>query len=169
MKKKKKGFLKRARPGTEMELPITAMADVFTVILVFLLKSFASSSVNITPSKDMLLPSAHAEEAVIEALKVEISQTAVSVEGQPVTSLETFRTIASDKQQNGSIKSLSTALERERKRQLLIAQSNTDVKVDSKIMVIADKRVPYSTIKAVLASAAVNGYTDFKLAVQKGE
>jgi biopolymer transport protein ExbD len=43
------------------------------------------------------------------------------------------------------------------------------VKVDPKILVIADQRAPYQTIKSVLASAAVHGYTDFKLAVVKGE
>jgi hypothetical protein len=52
---------------------------------------------------------------------------------------------------------------------LLIAKANTDVKVDSKVVVIADQRVPYITIKSVLASAAVQGYTDFKLAVVRGD
>ena len=39
----------------------------------------------------------------------------------------------------------------------------------SPIIVIADQRAPYSTVKSVLASAALNGYTDFKLAVVRGE
>ena len=54
------------------------------------------------------------------------------------------------------------ALERERQRELLIAKTNSDVKIDPKIMIVADQRAPYITIKSVLASAALNGYTDFK-------
>lgn len=169
MSKKKKGFLKRARNNTEMELPITAMADIFTVILVFLLKSYATSAVNITPSKGMMMPSAYADEANLEAIRVEVTEAAVAIEGEPVAQLTGFQATAGDKQKNGTMKSLENAFEKARKRQLLIAQANADVKVDAKILVVADRRTPYSTLKSVLASAAVHGYTDFKLAVVRGE
>ena len=86
-----------------------------------------------------------------------------------MSSLVNYRFEKADIQQNGSVKDLSAALERERKRQLLIAEKNSDVKVDAKVMIIADQKVPYSTIKAVLASAAINGYTDFKLATTRSD
>ena len=162
---KKKTFTKRREMNGEMELQITSMADIFTILLVFLLKSYSTSAVNISPGKDMMLPSAMASETVIEALKVEVSETTVQVEGKPVASLRKFLFDKADIQGNGSSKQLAEALATERKRQVLIAQSNYDVKVDPKIVIIADQRVPYMTIKSVLASAAINGYTDFKLAV----
>lgn len=166
---KKNGLIKNRAQSEDMSLQITSMADIFTILLVFLLKSFATSAVNITPTKGMLLPEAHAGETSVEALKVEISQEGVLVEGQPAAVLKQFAFEATDLQPNNVSQSLSKALERERQRQLLIAKANTDVKVDAKIMVIADQRAPYGTIKSVLASAAVNGYTDFKLAVVKGD
>ena len=156
---------KEAPLNGEMSLNITAMADIFTILLVFLLKSYATGAANISPSVGMKMAEAVGGTAPVEALKVEVSPTAVQVEGNPVASLEAFRFPASDIQDNGSSKQLAAALEKERKRQLLIAQSNNEVKVDSKIIVIADQRTPYSTLKAVLASAALHGFTDFKLAV----
>lgn len=161
------GKKKGKKPSGEMALNITSMADVFTIILVFLLKSFATSSMNVNPSSGLSLPIANADEATFEALKVEISATAVLVEGKPMVTLKDYRFDPKDLGQNGTSVSLSGALEKERKRQLLIAGKNEDVKVDSKILIISDKKVPYSTLKAILASAAVNGYTDFKLAVVK--
>ena len=152
-----------------MALQITSLADIFVILLVFLLKSFATSAVNLSPSQGMLLPEAQAAEASIEALKVEITETAVSVEGQPVAELKNFRFEPSDLQQNGFSQALSKTLDRERQRQLMIAKANSDVKVDPKILVVSDQRVPYVTVKSVLASAALNGYTDFKLAVVKGD
>jgi len=166
---KKKSLFKKHRQSEEMALQITSMADIFTILLVFLLKSYATSAVNIAPTSGMQLPSAQAGEATVEALKVEISQSAVQVEGKPVASLKDFKFEGTDIQGNGTSKSVSSALERERQRQILIAKNNSDVKVDAKIMVIADQRTPYSTVKSVLASAALNGYTDFKLAVVKPE
>lgn len=165
----KKSLFKRRHQTDEMSLQITSLADIFVILLVFLLKSFATGSVNLTPTQGLLLPEAHAAEATVEALKIEISETAVSVEGQPAASLKGFRFAASDLRQNGASGALSKVLERERQRQLMIARTNSDVKVDPKILVVSDQRTPYSTVKSVLASAALSGYTDFKLAVVKGD
>lgn len=165
----KSKFMKKRHLNEEMSLQITSMADIFTILLVFLLKSYATSAVNLTPTQGMLLPEAHAGEAAVEALKVEISRDTIQIEGQPVTKLENFKFESGDLKANGSSFSLSKVLDRERQRQLLIAKNNSDVKVDPKIMIVADQRAPYSTIKSVLASAALNGYTDFKLAVVRAE
>ncbi len=169
----KKGFLKKRRKLNEdMSLQITSMADIFTILLVFLLKGYSTGAVNITPTKGLMLPSSVDAVAAVEALKIEISENAVQVEGQPVSTLKAFEFDAADLVVNGNSstsKSLGAVLERERKRQLLIAQNNPDVKIDAKVMLIADQRVPYETIKSVLASAALQGYTDFKLATIKPE
>lgn len=147
----------------EMSLQITSMADIFTIILVFLLKSY--SSVSISPSTGVTIPMAVAEAPQIEALKVEISSNAVLVESKPIEELDHFQFPTEDLLQNHSSKVVSHSLETERKRQQLIAEANPNVKPDSKILIIADQKTPYSTLKTVLASAALNGYTDYKLVV----
>lgn len=167
---KKKGFKKGGKgKSVQTALNITAMADIFTIILVFLIKSFTSGSVNLTPSPGLLMPDAQAATADVEALKLEVSNSAVLVENIPAAALKEFRFDGKDLEKSGASRSLMSALEKERKRQMIIAQANPDVKVNSKILIVADKRVPYATIKSVLASAAVNGFTDFKLAVVRHE
>ncbi|MDR3607394.1 MAG: biopolymer transporter ExbD [Oligoflexia bacterium] len=165
----KSKFARKRTESDEMSLQITSMADIFTILLVFLLKSYAASAMTVTPSAGMSLPQAFGQDSAIDALKVEISEKSVNVEGQSVATLEGYRFNQSDIQANGTSQSLSKALDRERQRQVLIAKANSDVKVDPRIIVISDRHVPYSTVKSVLASAALNGYTDFKLAVVKGE
>jgi biopolymer transport protein ExbD len=166
---KKSPFKTARRESDEMSLQITSMADIFTILLVFLLKSYTTGAMAINPSNGVKLPSAIVGESNIEALKVEISDTAVEVEGKPVATLDHYIFSRDDVEPNGASNALNHALEIERKRQVLIAQSNSEVKVDSKIIVVADQHVPYQTIKTVLASAALQGYTDFKLAVVRGE
>ena len=165
----KKALFKSKRPNEEMALQITSMADIFTILLVFLLKSYTTSAMTINPSAGVQLPNAQIGEANIDALKIEVSDSGVQIEGKSIATLTHFEFDKQDLQPNGSSLSLNGALEMERKRQVLIAQSNTDVKVDSKIIVVADQHVPYQTLKTVLASAALQGYTDFKLAVVRGE
>ena len=167
--KKSNPFLKKRKMNEEMTIQITSMADIFTIILVFLLKSFSTSSANVAPSAGLTLPSTLEAEEVVEAVRVEISEKAILVENQNVSTLEAFRVDHADMDQNGSVKSLNVSLSTEKQRQTLISQANPDVKLDQKLLVIADKKVPYLTLKAVLASASVSGYTDFKLVVAKKE
>jgi len=163
---KKHPFKKSGRGGNEeMMLNITSMADIFTIILVFLLKSFATSAVNVTPSPGLTLPVAQGESPNFEALKVEISESAVTIDSKPIAALSKYQFPSGDVQQNGTSQELGQALRAVRERQVAIAQGNSDVKIDSKVIVIADQHTPYQTVKTVLASAAISGFTDFKLAV----
>ncbi len=158
----------RSAGNEDVALQITSMADIFTILLVFLLKSYATGSITPT-SPNLMLPDAQAQDSSSEALKVEVTQGGVQIEGQPATGLNNYAFDKTDIQANGTSKALSAALDKQRQKQLLIAKANPSVKVDPKIIVLADKKVPYGTLKTVLASAAVQGYTDFKLAVVKGE
>lgn len=166
---KKRLFKKDKKENEEMSLQITSMADIFTILLVFLLKSYATNSVNISPPAGLTLPHANASEPNFQALKIEVFGQGILIEGTPVLSLEKFNFTHSDLEQNGSSKILNRVLKKERDRELLISQKNPDVKTDSKLFVIADQKTPYSTLKTILASAALQGYTDFKLAVAKAE
>ena len=169
-----KTFLRSQRPSAEMSLQITSMADIFMIILVFLLKTYGSGLIDLVPPTGMTIPLVKtfsgAPGSGTDALKVEISKSGVSVDGHSVSSIENYSFAAADLSPNGSSRSLSGALETQRKNQLLLVSrgggtEHSNLKIDSRIIVVADRLVPYGTIKAVLASAAVNGYTDFKLAV----
>lgn len=155
--------------GSEMTLQITSMADIFTIILVFLLKSFAGGNMTATPGPTTQLPVASTGAEASNALTVEISETAVVVDNEPVSPLKAFRFPASDIRENGLSKLLDHSFERQRKRQELISKSNADVKPDTHLLVMADKRVPYVTLKSVISTAAVHGYSDLKLVVVKKE
>jgi len=163
----KSPFKMKRPPSTEMALQITSMADIFTIILVFLLKSFATGSLNISPSSALHLPVGNGNGEAVEAMKVEISETAVEIESAPVAKLTKFRFAPSDLQPNGVPTPLDEAFNRQKQRQALIAKANSDVQLDKKILVMADQHTPYLTLKSVVSAAAVHGFTDLKLVVVK--
>ncbi|MGE4108712.1 MAG: ExbD/TolR family protein [Bacteriovoracia bacterium] len=151
--------------GDDFSLNITSLADVMVIILVFMLKSFSAGAISVTPAPGIELPVADVKGPEYDALKIEISQDAVLVADKPAVVLANFVVNKQEILTNGSVRSLGDILQKERQRQMLIAKANSDVKIDPKVIIVADQRAPYATIKAVLASAAVHGYTDFKLAV----
>ncbi len=155
--------------ATDVSLQITSMADVFIIILVFLLKSYATSVVNISPAQGMKLPQAHLLSEPTEALQIQISANSIQIENKPIVPLENFQFQAGELQSGSVSKTLNTALATEKERQKLIAGSNTKVKIDAKVLIIADQHTPYSTLKSVLGSAALNGFSEYKLVAVKSD
>lgn len=165
----RKNLFKKKRSSEEMTLQITSMADIFTIILVFLLKSYATSSIEVQPSPGLKLPEGDSKDAQVEAIQVEVSEKGIQVDHQAVTTLDNFHFQASDLNSSGIPNSLNHSFQNQKKKQTLIAQANPDVKPDKKILIVADQRTPYVTLKSVFASAALNGYSDLKLVVAKRE
>jgi biopolymer transport protein ExbD len=159
--KRRKSFLKRPKHHEEMSLQITSMADIFMILLVFMLKSLSSGTIELAPSKGLSLPISSRDDHVAQALKIEISETSVLIDGHEAAPIANFRFNAGSTDPNGTAQALITALERERAKSHPVEGQVAD----PRIIVLADQRAPYKTIKTVLASAAVEGYTDVSLAV----
>lgn len=166
---KRKTFAKKSVGSPDVGLQITSMADIFTIILVFLLKSFAGGGLNVAPSKGLKLPSGATEAQSPPALTIEVSETAVQVDNKFVVGLGRFRFNPQDLMASGIPTELNEVLEKQRKRQDLIAKSNSDVTVDAKVLIVADQRVPYITMKRVLSTAALHGFNEPRLVVTQKE
>src|SRR3989338_8710764 len=90
----------------DMVLQITSMADVFMILLVFLLKTYSTGVSGITPPQGMRLPTSVKPEKIVEALKVEISESWVRLDGIPVITMDKYKFKAEDMDANGATKSL---------------------------------------------------------------
>lgn len=157
MSRKRRRFGKRHKPNQDMVLQITSMADIFTILLVFLLKSFSSGASDITPSNNMTLPEGRSLDAATDTIKLEIAQNMITLDDKKIADLNQFQFDPADMESNGLPKSLSAAFTHQRQKDTL-AQA-------PRIMVLADQSTPYGTLKTVLASASYSGFDGFKLVV----
>jgi biopolymer transport protein ExbD len=147
----------------EASIQITSMADVFMILLVFLLKTFSTGLNNITPSNDVILPVAHSEDGIAEALKIEITPNNILVDDHPITMMKDYRPDDTDIEGDGSPRSLNTALMHERKRNPASADSTSSL--TSQVLVLADQNTPFITIRSVMTAAEHSGFKQFKLVV----
>jgi biopolymer transport protein ExbD len=154
----KKSFLPATQKNEQMALQITSMADIFVIILVFLLKSYSVEGLPYEPSLALNPPTAKGRIEKTDALKVEISKNAVNLGGKSVSAMETFKFAKKDIDGEGASSSLRRALAKNRRGAL-------EGPKGAKLIVVADEGAPYETIKAVLASAATEGFRDIQLAV----
>jgi biopolymer transport protein ExbD len=154
----KKSFLPHTAKNEQMALQITSMADIFVIILVFLLKSYSVEGLPYEPSVALNPPTAKGRVEKTEALKVEIAKSAVNLGGKNVASMDAFKFGKKDIDSDGASSTLRRALAGARSSALSGPKG-------AKLIVVADEGAPYETIKAVLASAASEGYLDIQLAV----
>lgn len=146
-----------------MSLQITSMADIFTIILVFLLKSYSTGLATVSPSQGVLLPEASAQTQMKDALKVEILRDAVMVDAKATVSLKNFSFPGSAADApNAKSEEVYDALLGSRKRM----KGNM---TDSHLLLLADQRTPYATLKKVMNSAASAGFVDLQLAVVQAD
>jgi biopolymer transport protein ExbD len=150
-------FRKKHKPSQDMVLQITSMADIFTILLVFLLKSFSSGASDITPSNNLTLPEGRSLDRPADTIKLEIAQNMITLEDKKIADLNHFQFDPADIGANGIPNSLSAAFTHQRQKDTL-AQA-------PRIMVLADQATPYGTLKTILASASYSGFDGFKLVV----
>jgi biopolymer transport protein ExbD len=154
----KKSFLPQAAKNEQMALQITSMADIFVIILVFLLKSYSIEGLPYEPSVALNPPVAKGRVEKTEALKVEIAKNEIALGGKKIAKIEAFKFGRRDLDADGASETLRHALAKAR-------PSAAAGPKGTKLIVVADEGAPYATIKAVLASAASEGYLDIQLAV----
>lgn len=162
-------------------LNITAMLDLMTIILVFLLKSLASSSASIPQSKDLTLPSSvMVAEAAQEGVVVAISKTQILVgdETTPVVLLPSRDQLAQsgvDAKYKRSgpndlyIVPLANALSHARETDKEIRKAKGQDASSSEAIIVADATTPYRLLVEVLFTLGQSEFGKYHLMVIQGK
>ncbi len=150
-------------PHEELGLNIYPMMDMMTILLVFLIQSFAQSgAANVVQSAELEIPHSTSEQDVQPALSITISAGEIVVEGKQALSLRNGQVDPSQKQggSNGFLVTpLLNVLQQHRDRLKLIASGRKDRPFRGEVQVIADRRTPYRTLVEVLYTM---GQSEFK-------
>jgi biopolymer transport protein ExbD len=158
----------RERAGEIKELNITAMMDMMTIILVFLLKSYTSSSINVQQNESLQVPKSTTQQKPQESVNITISTREVTVNDKKTTQI--VNGVVPAENMNGPLISpLLDALVKEVDKQKYIAKYNPAAPFTGRVNIIADKRVPYQTLIAVLYTAGQAELGQYKLLALKTE
>jgi biopolymer transport protein ExbD len=156
-------------------LNITAMMDMMTIILVFLLKSMSASSASIPQSGDLTMPkSILTTEASQEGLAVLLSKSHIVVDDAVICPVPADAThgIEGKYKRSGPndlyIVPLANALQswRERDRQIRVATGKDPSA--SEAIIIADGGTPYRLLVEVLFTLGQTEFAKFHLMVLQG-
>jgi biopolymer transport protein ExbD len=143
-------------------LNLTSMIDMFTILVVFLLKSYSAEGQIVTVSESLTLPKARAEQKVEMKLEIEVNQGAVVVEGDPVVQV-TDELLATGGAIPPLVSRLSDHMEYTRQMKGTITED------EQKINIQGDVAIPAILVQRVMASCSEAGYSLQNLEVIKEE
>jgi biopolymer transport protein ExbD len=167
--------LKRFRAQVEEEaqehqmayLNITPMMDMMTILLVFLLKQFSVQAASMQMPPELQLPTSSIEAQRPLAINITITQNAVLVEGDGVTTVRAGAVDPSVKRDGANgyyITPLVGALTKHANRLKKIAAMG-GTQFDGTAMVMVDKNTPYRLLTEVLYSAGQAEFKNYHLVV----
>lgn len=162
-----KKHMEKRLPST-FKIQITSMVDMFVIILVFLLKSYSTSSVDIAPSADLKLPISSSYQNPEEVLQMMVSQKGIFIDDKRIVEFDESGQIAKkdlDGSDGSFIPTLFHELDGKAKATRDLSSVNDTVEFDGKVLVLADKLLPYSLLQKVMYTSMLAGYSDVKLAV----
>lgn len=161
-----KAMLRQSQSSKKEMLNITAMVDMMTILVVFLLKSMDATSIK-TPPEDLRLPAAATGDEPKEALLVQVSPKYILVNEKVILELVDGKIKAADVAQNDTylIPALEKELLAEADKSILIQEKTNDlIKFKGTMFVQADKDLDYAILKRVLYTSSVAGFGDLQLA-----
>lgn len=158
----------KKRLTTDIFLHLTPMIDMFTIILLFLLKSYSVSEFQMTPPKDVNLPTSLSKTAPQLALVVSASPTGIFIEGEKVATI--YNGVLNPYELDGLvIKPLLAKLNRYGKISKYKQSQREDFTFTGNILLQADRTLPFSIIKRIMFTAEHADFSLFKFAVLKIE
>ncbi len=164
-KKRKRRVL--TEPGG---LSITSLMDIMTIILVFLIKSYSDSPVQLKQAKDLKLPFSQSMIDPADSTAVTVTLSNILVDDTKVIDMENGMVSESDRSSGGFlIDPLFQQLQEEVDKQKRIAKVRADAKFTEIVTIIADRHVPFSLLSQVMYTAGQAQFSKFKFAVIKLE
>lgn len=147
---------KKSKPlESNFELQITALIDTLVIILIFLLKSIATDTLEIEQGKGIIMPSVINGMTAAKGSRLEISPTAISWNGQSFVEMKDFdlHNPINGKEGIAALNAaISATAENEKKEKSF----------DGKLLLQADKNAPFPVLQEVLKIAKSYGYKDIR-------
>jgi biopolymer transport protein ExbD len=159
-------------------LNITAMLDIMTIILVFLLKTLGESSASVPQSRDLMLPKSIIQtQPSQEGVRVTISKSQLLVGNDKVLDLPSSQSLAQSgveaRHKRGAnslyIVPLGNALASARQIDRALREAKGLDPASSEAIIVADSTIPYRLFIEVLFTLGQNEFGKYHLMVMQAK
>jgi len=163
-------IVRKSKKDAGFTLQLTAMVDMFTIMIVFLLKSYDTSSLEVKNVDGLILPASITASTPKESMLLLVSKKGIFVNDTKVAAIENGKVAPKDISTSDEdyIEGLFKELDKEAKKVEELSKKNPNIKFDGKILMQADKELDYGVLRKILYTATMAGYGDLRLAALDG-
>ncbi len=164
------------------KLQITAMMDMFTIIVFFLMFSYTDQPNDIDLDKDISLPQSQARIDYHDAIKLVLTQSVLKIDDRIVATVSegqvsdlnpekpessalflTLKSLHEQHRQRSGSAAVDTGAPPQTREEA--AQPVQPKESHQHLLFFCDRALPFKTINQVVKTAALAGYANFQLAV----
>ncbi len=156
---------RRNRSVSTFTLRLTSMIDMFTILLVFLLKSFSVEGEIMSVARDLHLPESTAKTPPRATPILVVTNDWIILDGNPVESVDSAL-----QQPANIIRSLRDRLQKTRTFSERLGQLDASMTFRGTITIQGDREIPFQLLKKIMFTCGQVGFNNMLLAVrQEGE
>lgn len=155
---------RKRRGGEDVKLNITSMMDMFTIILVFLLKNFSTEGAIVTPANTLTLPESTVEKKAKESLSVKVAKNTLTVENNLVLDEQAYQTLLNQKE--FLIEPLYNVLLKYSEEAKKMSEVSGKA-FSGEIAIQGDVEIPYNILTRVMYTCGQAGYPNMNLFVYR--
>ena len=141
------------------------MLDMFTILIIFLLKSYSAEGIILTIPADLHLPQSTAQSAPEPGLVVEVSKNTLVVDGKI---LEVDLEAIQDSDQL-MVAELYEYLMVKARQYEEISELNPNARFTGRLVLEGDREIPFNLLKKILYTCGQAGFINQSLAVFQKE
>lgn len=163
---RRKRYDPKIKKNSTFGLNITSMTDMFTILLVFLLQSYSTSEVQLVPDANVRLPQSVTTTNPVEGIKLSLSSVGLKLDQTQIAEVKDTDFLPQDLEAKDTnfIKPLFAELDKIAKD----PAAKEHVKA-GRILLQADRNLPYATLRKVMYTASMAGFPQLKLVTLVGE
>ena len=156
---------RRKRGDGTVKLNITSMIDMFTLMVVFLLKNYSSQGQLVTPEQNLMLPTSSIEKNAGQSVSVKILQNSIKVDSSVVVDSAAYNDLLRQKEFKVIDKLFSVLHNQAVADSASAAELKTEFKPHVSIQ--GDLAIPCSILKRVMYTCGQAGYPVINLLVYR--
>jgi biopolymer transport protein ExbD len=163
-KKKAKKDARRNKEADEAKLTITSLMDIVSIIVIYLLKSYGSDPVVITPSAGQKIPMSNADSPIQDGVPVYVSMRDITFGDKKVVQLTEDGEIDPAAVKNHLIGPLYDVMAEEADKAKQMAEARS-TEWAGRVILIGDQQLKFSTLVDVMYTAGRAEYREYAFCV----
>ena len=150
-------------------LIITSLIDVFTILVVFLLKNFSAEGNLVSNAENLTLPNSSSTKNLKEVnLQIAVTSDMVVVDNQPIAPVSDIKNIPND-EPDPVVAKLEEELRKKYAQEEEMVRLGALNQVTGRVILQIDKSIPFDYLFKVINTCGKVGYNEMKLAVTNRE